>query len=175
MAPTQINFQVPAGTALGEATLAIVSAAGTTQAGGMQVDAVAPGLFMMSGNLPAATGVLVEPDGTQVPMPVFTCSPSPSGITCESSPIPLSTAGARAIYLSFFGTGFRGANPDNVTCWINGVEAPVIYAGPQGTPGLDQINILLPPVLLNTEWFDGMPVTIRINGVAANSAWIAVR
>ncbi len=175
VSPTQINFQVPAGTALGEAALAIVSAAGTTPAGGMQVDAVAPGLFMISGTTPAATGVLLEPDGTQVPIPVFTCSPSPGGVTCEASPIPLSTAGNRPIYLSFFGTGFRGAKADNVTCSVNGVQVPVIYAGPQETPGLDQINIRLRPEVLEDLFFEGMPVTIRINGVAANGTWIAVQ
>jgi uncharacterized protein (TIGR03437 family) len=175
VSPTQINFQVPAGTALGEATLAIVSAGGTTQAGGMQVDAVAPGLFMIDGTTPAATGVLVEPDGTQIPIPVFTCSPSPSGINCDVSPIPLSTAGARGIYLSLFGTGIRGAKPDNVTCSVNGVQVPVVYAGPQETPGLDQINIRLRPEVLEDFFGEVMSVTIRINAVAANSAWIAVR
>jgi uncharacterized protein (TIGR03437 family) len=175
VSPTQINFQVPAGTALGEATLAVVSDGKATQAGGMQVDAVAPGLFMISGTTPAATGVLVEPDGTQVPIPVFTCFPSPSGINCEVSPIPLSTAGARGIYLSFFGTGFRGAKQDNVTCSVNGVLVPVVYAGPQETPGLDQINIRLRPEVLVDFFGEVMSVTIRINNVATNSAWIAVR
>jgi uncharacterized protein (TIGR03437 family) len=171
---TQINFQVPAGTALGEATLAVASSGGTTVTGSMQVDAVAPGFFMMSPGrlIPAATGVLIEPGGTQIPVPVFTCSPSAEGISCELSPIPLSTTGDRPIYLSFYGTGFRGASPNNVTCSINGDPAPVIYAGPQGTPGLDQINVrLLPEVFPNL----GYEVIISINGVAANTAYIDIR
>ena len=55
---------------------------------------------------------------------------------------------------------------------------PVDYAGPQGgTPGLDQINVrLLPDLLIKTEKEAFGPglvtVTIRINGVAANSAVI---
>jgi uncharacterized protein (TIGR03437 family) len=174
---TQINFQVPAGTALGEATLAIGDDRGTSQAGSMQVDALAPGLFLMSHTnaVPAATGVRVEPDGTQVPVPVFSCS----GTSCKTELIPLSTAGGRPIYLSFYGTGFRGANADNVTCSIWGLQLPVLYAGPQGTPGLDQINLRLPPELL--EEVEGqlygpgpVSVTIRINGIVSNSARIDV-
>jgi uncharacterized protein (TIGR03437 family) len=172
VSPTQINFQVPAGTALGEATLAITSGGATSVAGSMQVDALAPGLFMVSPGLlvPAATAVLVEHDGTQVPLPVFTCSPSTEGISCKLSPIPLSTAGDRPIYLSFYGTGFRGANQDNVICSITGVRVPVAYVGPQGTPGLDQINIRLLPyeALANL----GYEVIISIDGLAANAAYI---
>jgi uncharacterized protein (TIGR03437 family) len=175
VSPSQINFRVPADTAVGEATLAIISAGGTTSAGSMDVDTVAPGLFLVSG-APAATGMLVSSDGTQTPIPVFTCSTSPSGIHCERSPIPVSTAGGSSIYLSFFGTGFRGATQDNVTCSIGGLRAPVVYAGPQATPGVDQINILLPLTELRDElWDEGMSVTIRINGVPANSNWIAMQ
>ena len=55
------------------------------------------------------------------------------------------------------------------------MQVPVTYAGSQETPGLDQIKIHLLPELLKTGWYEGMPVTIRINGVAANSVWIDVQ
>jgi uncharacterized protein (TIGR03437 family) len=175
VSPTQINFQVPAGAALGEATLAIADGSGTTPAGSMQVDAVAPGLFAAEG-WSAFTGVLVEPDGAQVPGVVTECDLS-YGFCWPS--IPLSTAGDRPIYLSFFGTGFRGANANNVTCHVqtvrsgaSAVQVPVVYAGPQETPGVDQINIrLLPEVAGTWEWLAS--VTIRINGVRANR--VAIR
>ena len=171
VSPTQVNFQVPGGTALGEATLAIVSDRGTSEAGSMQVEAVAPGLFLVSHNplIPAATGILGG--GPPVPVPLFSCS----GTSCKLEPIPLSTAGDRPIYLSFFGTGFRGANPVNVTCSINGVRVPVLYAGPQEIPGVDQINIrLLPEVLEADPWGFGTVVTIRIEGVPANPVEISI-
>lgn len=170
VSPTQINFQVPADTALGEATLALVTAGGSTPIGSMKVEAVAPGLFLVShvGAVPAATAVRVEADGTQTPVEVFTCS----GNSCKSEPIPLSAAGISPIYLSFFGTGFRGATPENVTCSISGVQVPVQYAGPQGTPGLDQINVRLLPETLTLF---GGEVIIRIDGVAANTGLIDVR
>jgi uncharacterized protein (TIGR03437 family) len=173
VSPTQINFQVPAHMALGEAGLSIVADSGSTPIGGMEADAVAPGLFLMS-HFPAvaaATAVRIEADGSQVPVAVFSCS----GNSCKAEPIPLSAAGSRPIYLSFYGTGFRGASPDNVTCSIAGVRVPVLYAGPQGTPGLDQINVhLLAETLNNFDLFGGN-VIIRINGVAANVASIDLR
>ena len=166
VSPRQINFRVPAGTALGEATLAIASDSGTTESGSMQVEAVAPGLFTVDGAsfTPVATVVMVEPDGKQV--------------SVVAEPIPLSTAGDRPIYMSFFGTGFAGANTDNVTVSMNGLRVPVLYAGPQETPGVDQINIrLLPEVLgtLNCDEFwgcEGVLISIRIGGVLANSGWL---
>ena len=137
VSPSQINFQVPAATALGEATLALVGDRGLTLAGGMQVDAVAPALFLVnrpdpftedSGPaVPAALAVRVAADGRQTPVPVFMCPPIP-GSRCVPVPIPLPPAGDPT-YLSFFGTGFRGSNPVNVICTINGVRVPVEYAG----------------------------------------------
>jgi len=170
---TQVNFQVPAGTAPGEATLTIAG----TPVGGMQVDAVAPGLFMVShpNVTPAATAVRVESDGSQTPIPVFRCfSPTPGSSSCGPAPVPLS--GEQPVYLSFYGTGFRGATEANVTCSINGVRLPVVYAGPQGTPGLDQINVRVWPELRagSMPLFMGF-VVLSIDGVVANSAWVQLR
>jgi len=170
---TQVNFQVPAGTAPGEATLTIAG----TPVGGMQVDAVAPGLFMVShpNVTPAATAVRVESDGSQTPIPVFRCfSPTPGSSSCGPAPVPLS--GEQPVYLSFYGTGFRGATAANVTCSINGVRLPVVYAGPQGTPGLDQINVRVWPELRagSMPLFMGF-VVLSIDGVVANSAWVQLR
>jgi uncharacterized protein (TIGR03437 family) len=173
---TQINFQVPGDTALGEATLAIQNAV----QGSMQVDAVAPGLFTVQGSLAAMTAVRVNYNGTHVPVAVIECYPD---FGCVPSPVPLSTAGGRPIYLSFYATGFRGANTDNVTCSVNGVQVPVLYAGPQETPGVDQINIrLLAEVLetidpLDVEFFGAAAalVTIHIDGMPANAVYIEIR
>jgi uncharacterized protein (TIGR03437 family) len=170
----------------------VVSAGEISMAGSMQVDEVAPGLFMMShpNLVPAATGMMVidASQGTQ-PVPVFACFPETPG-ACTSSPIPLSTAGDRPIYLSFYGTGLNGTtvvpwiNPsddDYVTCSIHDRRLPIEYAGPDGDiPGLDQINVRLLPELLE-ESEEGLygpgevTVTIRVGGVIANSAMIDIR
>lgn len=126
VSPTQINFQVPAGAGLGEATLSIADGGGSIPAGSMQVDAVAPGLFTAEG-WPVFTGVLVEPDGAQVPVGVPECVPDWG---CWPSPIPLSTAGDRPIYLTFYGTGFRGANTNNVTCRVHLQRKNLLFPHP---------------------------------------------
>jgi uncharacterized protein (TIGR03437 family) len=171
VSPTRINFQVPAGTAPGEAALVITGNSGTSTAGAMQVNAVAPALFMVShaNSTPNALGVRVAPDGRQTPLPVFYCSgPVVGGVSC--GPAPIRVAGD-LIYLSFYGTGFRRANVGNVTASVNGVQLPVEYAGPQGTPGVDQINVrLLPEAALGPPGF----VTVSIDGVAANTALLSL-
>jgi uncharacterized protein (TIGR03437 family) len=178
VSPMQINFQVPEEVALGEAKLTIGTHNGPFEAGSAHVDAAAPSFFLMSasGMVPAATAVRVEPDGTQVAVPVFECSPE---LGCGLVPIPLSTAGDRPIYVSFYGTGFNKAKADDVTCTINGVELPVSYVGPQATPGMDQVNIrLVPEVLQAAEfwwWGESMAtVTIRVGGVPANSLYLLI-
>jgi uncharacterized protein (TIGR03437 family) len=179
VSPTQINFQVPSDlSTLGFANLTIIDDRGETDAGALEMDSVAPGIFLAAPGIygaPAATAVRVEPDGTQVAIPVFTCAPSATGPACDLSPIPLSTAGDRPIYLSFFGTGFHEATPADVTCEINGVQVPVVYAGPQETPGVDQINVQLLPKTLEGFVGETMPVIIGIDGVPANSTMIALR
>jgi uncharacterized protein (TIGR03437 family) len=138
----------------------------------MQVETVAPGIFMVShgDDIPAATAVLVHPDGTQVPVPVFECSRSAEALSCKLSSMPRSSAGDGRIYVTFYGTGFRGANAANVTCSIGGISVPVTYAGPQGIPGVEQINIrLLPFEQLDNLFYN---VVIAINGVMANQPFI---
>ena len=59
-------------------------------------------------------------------------------------PINLSSG---QVYLVLYGTGIRGAGND-VSVTIGGLNAPVAYSGPAGsTPGLDQVNVLIPAQL----------------------------
>ena len=115
----------------------------------------------------------VASDGSQIPVPVFTC-PSIPGARCAPAAIPLPPAGDPT-YVSFFGTGFRGANPVNVVCLINGVRVPVEYAGPQSAPGLDQINVRLLPEVRGQPPLSFGIVTIMIDGVPANAARLQFR
>jgi uncharacterized protein (TIGR03437 family) len=171
VSPNQVNFLVPDGTASGEATLIIASDRGPMTAGGMQVDDVAPGLFLVSdaNSTPAATGLRVMPDGRQTPMPVFNCSP-PSGAPFSCGPATIRLAND-SVYLSFYATGFRGATAANVVATMNGVRLPVEYAGPQGAPGIDQINVhLLPEAVFSGPVF----LMLAIDGVASNPALLQV-
>jgi uncharacterized protein (TIGR03437 family) len=174
----QINFQVPPGTATGEASLSLIAGGHTSDVGSMQVSAYAPGIFWSRGtygeHIAAATAIRVGPDGTQTNLPVSACSGDGS---CQEAYIPLSTANGRPVYLSLFGTGFAGASGAEVTAAAGDIEIPITYAGPQGgTPGLDQINLRLPPEILNRvdPYFGIVAITVSVHGIAANTVWIAV-
>jgi uncharacterized protein (TIGR03437 family) len=124
---TQINFEIPAGLSIGAAVVNI-----GMQTAAVQIVSVAPMLYTLnSAGLAAAFVIEVGPDGVQTTLPV-------------TSPINL---GSGQVYLILFGTGIRGAG-NSVTVTIGGVNAPVYYSGPQPvTPGLDQVNVLIPPQL----------------------------
>ena len=164
----QINFLVPVTSALGEATLSIIRGDESAQAGRMQVDAVAPGIFMVNQVTMTAAAVSqrVESDGSQTSRLLFDCS-APD--FCIPLPVAPSRGGS---FVSLYGTGFRNASVSNVECFINGWRATVEYAGPQGTPGLDQIVIRLPEE--SDEFWDGVlstDVVVSISGVLANRTW----
>jgi uncharacterized protein (TIGR03437 family) len=56
---------------------------------------------------------------------------------------------------------------------VNGVNAPVKYAGAQGSfPGLDQVNVLLPASLAGKGTVE---VQLTAGGVAANPVQIVIQ
>ena len=127
--PTQINFVVPAGTAIGAATVAF---AGYSLV--VTVVPVVPALYTADSSghgLPAAQIVRVHPDGTQ------------SIDNVEAAPIVF---GSDSLYLVLYGTGIRNRTSlDHVTCAMGGVNLPVTFAGAQSQyPGLDQVIVPLP-------------------------------
>jgi uncharacterized protein (TIGR03437 family) len=134
VSPTQINFEIPAGLAPGNAVIVATNATGSVSTPTAMVTTVAPGLFALSDStLAAAYATRIEPDGSQTILPA-------------GAPISLDQ---RPVYLCVFGTGIRGLSSMNgISASIGGVNAAVSYAGPQGSiPGLDQVNVLIPPSL----------------------------
>lgn len=121
---TQINFEIPAGTSIGAATVAIGA-----QTAAVQIALVSPRVYALNAaGLAAAYVVRVGPGGVQT-------------IESDSAPVDLSSG---RVYLILFGTGIRGAG-NNVSVTIDSISAVVTYAGPQGSiPGLDQVNVLIP-------------------------------
>lgn len=146
VSPTQINFQVPNLAPGAETRLSIQRAKDeTTAAGSMEIQEVAPGLFMAD-----------QPNLT----PVFTVPASGSSL------------------ISFYGTGFRNAMASNVKCTIAGFPAAVQYAGPQATPGVDQIDIRMPDEVLfriEDESIAYAEVVLSIDGIQANAAVLVFR
>lgn len=154
VSPSQINFQVPAGTLPGSVHLLVRNGSKTLDVTA-QVSGIAPGIFTVPGNIAAAYGTRIEPDGSQTILP-------------PATPIILDQ---RPVYLSLFGTGIRGRSSLNhVSVTIGGIDSQVSYAGAQGSiPGLDQVNVLLPTALLGAG---RVPAVLAVDGVAANQAWV---
>jgi uncharacterized protein (TIGR03437 family) len=148
VSPTQINFLVPDQTALGPASLTLDDGSPLVEtANATPVTQVAPGIFTANGQgqgAAAATAVRIRPDGTQQPVDVFRCI-GPGQCTT----VPIDVTGGQPVYLSLYGTGFRGEPLlQHTQCRVGGVDAVVQFVGAQPTiAGLDQINILLPATL----------------------------
>jgi uncharacterized protein (TIGR03437 family) len=146
VSPWQINYQVPADSALGVATVLITAGATQVSAELIQLESFAPGLFTANADgqgAPAAVVLHVHADGTHryVPAAVFDAPqnrlvPAPTELGRESE----------QVYLLLFGTGLRH-RPDKAALYasLSGERWPVAYAGPQGAlAGVDQINLPLP-------------------------------
>src|SRR5260370_30704581 len=171
VSPTQINFQFPVGTALGQATLSI-AAPDARFSVPVLIQRSAPGLFSVNQlGFAAATAIrVVLATQIQSPIPVFRCTAGM--VFCQLVPISLGVD--TPIYLSFFGTGIRGRSSlANVRVMIGTVEIAPTYAGPQGrTPGLDQVNV---PLVLSLRGAGVVNVTVTVDGVRSNPVRIEVQ
>ena len=148
VSPTQINFLVPDGIALGWAYLTIDN--GTTplveSTRATVIGRAPPGFFTVGGRgsrVPAATAVRVLADGSQKPVVVFSCTGDGS---CVDEPMDLNTGD---VYLSLYGTGFRAYGMSPGECRTGeDISLRVTFKGRHPTlPGLDQVNLLLPKSL----------------------------
>ena len=166
--PAQANFQIPAGTAPGDATITVTGGA-TSISGFAQVENTAPAIFNGDFDVPAAFAVRIEPDGTQTPLQLYAicgpgnCTPAP-GITLDNRPV----------YLSLIGTGVRNRSAlSDVTCTVGGVSVPVEYAGPApGFVGMDQVNLRLTKGLPSS---DNDPLILSVDGRPANTVYISIK
>ena len=159
---SQMNFEIPAGVSVGTA-LATVGA----QTAGVLISTVAPGLFTLNAaGLAAAYVTRVAPGNVQTVETIFAAQNG----SYVAVPINLSPASDQ-VYLILFGTGIRGA-ASNVTVTVGAVNAPVLYAGPQGEyTGLDQVNVLLPPQLAGSGTVN---IVLTASAKAANTVYVAV-
>jgi uncharacterized protein (TIGR03437 family) len=170
--PTQINFEIPAGTALAQASFRVVnqnnSVVAMTEAA---VQSVAPGLFTADSSgrgVAAALAVRHFLNGGSTATPIFRCAHG----TCASVPIDLGVDTPTA--LSLFGTGIRNRTSlGNVGVTINGIGVPAQYAGPQSQfPGLDQVNVGLP---LNLRGSGETDLILTVDGQPANTVRVNIQ
>lgn len=166
VAPTQVNYLVPAGTAIGAATVTVFNEAGAVSVGTVQINRGAPSLFSANsdGRGTAAAAVLrVRADGTAS---YERAAQFDTGLS-RYVPVPIDLGVAdEQVFLLLFGTGLRyRAALNQVGVTIGGAPVEVLYAGAQGLLGLDQINLRLSRNLVGRGEVD---VVLTVEGKRAN-------
>ncbi len=153
----QINYLIPLGTAVGEATVNVLRSGVITHTGKVTIVSAAPAIFTANANgtgVPAAIVLRVAANGVQTTETIAQLVNN----RWATKAINLGPTGER-VFLILFLCGIRGLpNSDgnsgngvaeNVRVLIGGIEQIPIFANKQGgLVGVDQINVEIPRELL---------------------------
>lgn len=174
VAPSQINYQIPPGTANGAAVVTVTSGDGAVSTGAVQIASVAPGLFSVNSSgqgLAAAVALRVRSDGSLSYEPITRFDSSQNKIVAV--PIDLGPPSDQ-VFLILYGTGWRSrSNLSAVTVKIGGVDAETLYAGlADGFVGLDQLNARVPRSLVGRG---EIGIALTVDGKVANIVSVNVR
>lgn len=174
VAPEQINFLIPVGTAAGTGAITITSGAGVVSIGAATIASVAPGVFTANASgqgVPAAIIIRVANNSAQTIEPVSRYDTATQRFV--ATPIEF-TPDISAIALALFGAGWRFRSAQTgATVSIGGVNAPVLYVGAQGSlTGLDQLNVELPRSLAGRGEVD---VVVTVDSKVANTVRINIK
>jgi uncharacterized protein (TIGR03437 family) len=170
----QINFEISHRfIAPYYATIRVRKADGTIFAENIRNNVVAPALFTANANgqgAPAAVLLRIQ-NGTQTYEPVARFDSTQGQFV--ALPLDLGVASDQVV-LVLFGTGIRWwhKTSSSVKVTIGGIDAPVLFAGEQGAPGLDQINVLLPRALAGRGEVD---VVLTVDGKLANAVRLNIK
>jgi len=170
--PSQINFLAPSASAAGGAVVRIVRGGQIQKTATLSINRVAPGLFSADASgtgLAAAVVTIVKPDGNRTTQLVARYDSALGRFVAV--PVDLSTGDA---VVSLYGTGWRGAEgTSSVEAAIGGVTAAVLFTGAQSEfPGLDQINLRIPPELAGRG---SVEILVKVNGRPANPVRMEIR
>jgi uncharacterized protein (TIGR03437 family) len=174
VAPGQINYLMPSGTASGEAIITITDAQGRRSTSRALIEPVAPGLFTANSNgqgVPAAVVLRVKANGQQIYEPVATFDATQGRFI--ATPIDLGPESDQ-VYLLLYGTGIRWRSGlSGATATLGGTSVSVLYAGGDtGLIGLDQVNVLLPRSLAGRGEID---VALTVDGKTTNTVRVNVK
>lgn len=175
---SQVNYQLPAGSAPGLALVTISNSAGALSRGELIVAAVAPAFFSANANgrdVPA--GVLVRARGSQQQFETLVRLDSATN-RFVTLPIDLG-APTEVVAAVLYGTGWRQRQRlENVEVVLSGgtlppLNATVNFAGAApGLVGLDQLNFVIPRALAGRGVVD---VTLSVEGKVANPLKLNIR
>jgi uncharacterized protein (TIGR03437 family) len=174
ISPNQINYQIPAGTEVGSASVTIYEGESNIASEMIQVTSVAPGVFAANADgqgAAAAVALRIRADGSQSFDPTVQFDNLQKKFI--TLPIDLGTE-TDQVFLLLFGTGWRFRSSEAaVKVTIGGVEVPVTYAGLQPTlTGLDQINVRLPRTLAGRGEVD---IVVTVDGKIANTVRVSIK
>lgn len=156
----QINYQIPAGTAVGPGTVTIANGNGVGAISTMEIKTIAPSVFSAnaSGSGPAA---------------------AVDAITGAAAPFNATMANGQPNIISVFGTGLGADATDvdgnvnaSVTARIDGAAVTLQYAGrAPGLVGLNQFNVVLPAGITSGPH----TLTLTRGGVSSNTTTLVIR
>ncbi|MEP7273698.1 MAG: hypothetical protein ABI882_19525, partial [Acidobacteriota bacterium] len=174
VSPTQVNYQLPAGMAIGPATVTITSGDGTISTGALLINTVAPSLFAANADghgVAAALALRVKADGSRSYEPIAQFDVAQNRFVTR--PLDLGPEGEQT-YLILFGTGIRHRSSiSTVIATVGGVYAEVGFAGSQPNfVGMDQVNVLIPRKLVGRGEVD---ILLTVDAHMANNLQINIK
>jgi uncharacterized protein (TIGR03437 family) len=159
VSPTQINYAVPAATAVGSATITITSNGSVFNAN-QQIVPVAPGLFSAPNRFAAGFSAVNVNGVVKLTL-----------LVQDGALVPVDVSGGQT-YLELFGTGIRN-HSDPVVATIRGTNVTAAYAGAQGVYiGEDQINIQLPSSLQGSG---EVALSLNVDGQTSNTVVFLIK
>lgn len=168
VSPEQISYQVPAGTAVGLATLTVTNGDIIIAEGTVEIAGVSPGLFSADSTgsgVAAGFWIRVAEGGAQSQGYLF------DPITRDPALVDLGRVGDQ-LFLSLYGTGFRAGA--NATATVGSVTVPVsAFVAVPSYPGLDGANI--GPLPRTLEGRGEVDVAFSVDGKAANLVKVNIR
>ena len=173
VSPTQVNYVMPSGLALGPATITIINSDGVNSLAHVQLAATNPGLFTVDASgrgLPAAQALRVLPNGEQR----FEAIARFDAATNKFVAVPIELGPANeTVFLILFGTGMRGRGNALTTASVGSAVADVAFLGAApGLTGVDQVNLRLPRSLVGAG---DVEVNLLMDGKAANPVRVTLR
>ena len=163
--PSQIGYRVPEGTQSGFATVT-ASSNGTTTSGALNIVSAYPNAFQLSSDGLAQAYLSRGRGGVERAEEI--CSFANN--RWSALPIDLGPASDQ-VFLMFYVTGLGTAT--NVTATIGGVNAPVIFAGPEGVyPGIEIVRVSIPRELAGRG---KVFVTVTADGRSSNPVYISIK
>jgi uncharacterized protein (TIGR03437 family) len=176
VSPQQVNFLIPAKVAPGTARVLVFRVTEEAGIGTIQIAPVAPGFFSANATgQGAALGYLLSvPEmGQSSAEPLAEFDSAQNRFVTRRLELNRLTFQASKLFFVLFATGVRGRESlSAVKAHVGGIEAPVLYAGAQGSfVGLDQINIPIDAEMVRKLTGRGrLNIVLSVDGYGTSNA-----